>query len=373
MKRRLIICGCICTMCSMQVRAQSAADNEGARLPVAQVRTEVQRHACLKVQMTLCLDSLRMKRSGWRRFTPVLTDGTNRMALRPITVNGKWRQVVYLRERKETGKDAYVVECGRHGAGSVEYEDSCAYSAWMKEAGLWLAEDVCGCSGDVLKQSLRPLVGKVGIASMPTEATMPVETTAADLPVSERRDTIEMNGNENGIRHKVAEVILHPDYPTSASRRAEIQPDFGNNRKELQRLETILDSLLARPQASVELIEIIGYTSPEGPYQENEVLAYKRTLALRSYLQENTRYRELPYRTASVAEDWEGLKLALEASDMTYQEELLMIIATRLPPDKKEENIRKLDAGKAYKLLEQNILPRLTRTVCKIHYTEEGQ
>lgn len=339
--------------------AGQTAEGHGAQqYPVVHTRVEAERQVYLKVRLTLDMDSLRLKRNQSRVFTPVLTDGTNRKALRPITVNGRWRQLVHLRGLKETGKDAMVVECGKHGAGSVEYADSCIYSAWMEGAKLWLAEDVCGCGGDVLEQSLRPL--EAGIAAVGEEAVEVTPAPVAPLPVKD-------------IQHKVEKVTLYLNYLTFPTNRTEILPDFGENRRELDKLETALDSLLALPRTSIGLVGITGYASPEGPYQRNETLAYKRTLALRDYLQETVRYRELPYRTASVAEDWEGLEAALKHRDMPYREELMMIIATQLPPDKKEENIKKLDAGKAYKLLEQHILPRLRRTVCEIHYTEEEQ
>lgn len=342
--------------CGSTATAQTAKGHDAEQCPAVHAGMETQRQVYLKVRLTLNMDSLRLKRNRSRVFTPVLTDGTNRKTLRPITVNGRWRQLMYRRGLEEKETDAMVVECGRHGAGSVEYADSCIYSSWMKEAGLWLAEDVCGCGGDVLEQSLRPL--EAGIVAIEEEVVAP----APVLPPPAKN-----------VQHKVEKVTLYLNYLTFPTNRTEILPDFGENRRELGKLESALDSLLALPRTDIGLVEITGYASPEGPYQRNEELAYKRTLALRDFLQETVRYRELPYRTASMAEDWEGLKAALERSGMVYREELMMIIAAHLPPDKKEENMKKLDAGKAYKLLEQHILPQLRRTVCEIHYTEEGQ
>ena len=168
--------------------------------------------------------------------------------------------------------------------------------------------------------------------------------------------------------YQTARITLYLDYLAFPIDHMEIIPSYGNNHAELQKLRAALDSLQALPGAEVELVDMTGYASPDGPYLRNEELSYGRTLALRTYLQDIPRYRELPFRTASVAEDWEGLKSALEKSEMPYRNELLMIITTGLSPDEKEENMKKLDAGKAYRILKKEFLPQLRRTVCEIHY-----
>ena len=178
----------------------------------------------------------------------------------------------------------------------------------------------------------------------------------------------------NTSAYQTTRVTLFLDYLAFPINRMEIHPDFGNNRAELHKLSATLDSLQALSGAQIELVDMTGYASPDGPYKRNDELSYGRTLALRTYLQDIPRYRELPFRTASVAEDWEGLREALQKSDMPYRDELLMIIATELSPDEKERNMKKLDDGKAYRILKREFLPQLRRTVCEIRYriSDEG-
>ncbi len=352
----LIGLGCLCATALPGVCAEAQTVHSEQSAPDGETRTEIRRHTYLKVQSELNLDSLRMKRKQSRMFTIVLSDGTHTQALRPVTVNGTWRHLMYLRELGEKTEEGIVMKCGKNGAGQVEYVDSCLYSPWMEDARLWLAEDLCGCGGSPMEQALRPLSAK--IAKVERQEEKKVTPQAESIPQKE-------------VEHKVTKVALYLDYLTFPVNRADILPDYGNNRKELKKLGTALDSLIALPTVHIELVAMTGYASPEGPYRQNEELAYRRTIALRDYLQDMPCYRELPFRTASVAEDWEGLKAALEHSDIPYREELLMIVATDQEPDGKEENMKKLDAGRAYKLLKKDFLPKLRRTVCEIHYAEE--
>ncbi|MCD8182930.1 MAG: hypothetical protein LUE99_07330 [Bacteroides sp.] len=348
---------------AVEARAQTTAVQDGRHSLSVSAEARTERHTYLKVRLELDLDSLRPGRKEARVFTPVLSDGEHRQALRPIVVNGRWRHLMYLRKLEGRGEDEYVVQGGRH-IGTTTYEDSCLYRPWMKEAGVWLAKDLCGCGGEPMEQSLRLLAKKVEVTEE-KDMTGSVAQQTVSVAASPMTDTASEN------RHRITRVTLYLDYLTFPLDRTELLPDFGNNRKELQKLDNALDSLLTRPRCRIEVVDINGYASPDGPYPRNDELAYGRTLALRNYLQGIRRYRELPFRTASVAEDWQWLKTALEKSDMPYREELLMIINTSLTHDEKEANMKRLDGGRAYRILKRDFLPQLRRTVCEIHYIQE--
>ena len=357
-----IVFGCICAMCLHGNRAGAQKRAESGPLSVSvHTETEVKSYTYLKVKLQLDLDGLRLGRKQSRTFTPVLNDGINSYPLRPVVANGIWRERMHRRALKGE-EDALTVLCGKKGAGMVEYTDSCIYQPWMKEAKLWLAEDLCGCGGNPIGQSLHPLLAKVDRVEEKEIEAINTERQVAKTSASVKR-------KQEAMCQKVARVTLYLDFLTFPVNRTDILPDFGNNRSELGKLTNALDSLLNLPEAQVELVNMTGYASPEGPYTNNERLAYGRTVALRDYLQKIVRYRELSFRTASVAEDWEGLKKEIEVSDMPYREELLLIIATNMPPDEKEEKMKLLDRGSAYKILKRDFLLKLRKTVCEIHYT----
>lgn len=323
----------------------------------AQMRTGTVSHTYLQVNLSLNLDSLRLGKKQSLVITLVISDGKHQQALRPVRVNGTWRHLIYKRQESNVvPTDCLTVKCGKTGAGIINYVDSCIYLPWMNGAKVFLSRDLCGCGGDPMEQTLQQL------------AT--VRDNENEMKLIPLQPAKTMEQVTESVRHKVVKVTLFLDYLAFPVNRMEILPGFGNNRVELHKLQTALDSLLTLHEVKIDLVSMTGYASPEGPYRHNEELAYGRTLALRDYLQDILRYRELPFRTASVAEDWQGLKVSLENSDMPYKEELLLIIASNLSPDEKEDRIRMLDGGKAYRILKSAFLPKLRRTVCEIHYTE---
>lgn len=357
--RAMCLCLCFC-FCAASVGAQVVTDGRVEPLAVY-AEAKAKQYDYLKITMKLNLDSLRLKRKEAKVFTPILSDGTHSRVLRSVTVNGRWRHFMYLRAKEVNGTEAFVVKVGKQGAGVIEYTDSCLYAPWMEGAKLWLAADLCGCGGDPLEQSRREVAARIEVKeSLPKEVGLSVASDTSHIATKEPD------------KHKVAKVTLYLDFLSFPVNRTEILPNFGNNRRELRKLCTALDSLLIRPHVCIERVRMTGYASPDGPYPKNDELAYQRTLALRDYLQSIRAYRELSFSTASVAEDWEGLKAALEEVDITYREEFLMIIATTLPPDEKEERMKRLDGGKAYDILRRELLPPLRRTVCEIEYTENG-
>lgn len=324
----------------------------------ATAQTTLTPHTYIKVHLELNLDTLRLERKETRVFTPVLSDGEHRQVLRPLMVNGTWRHLLYLREQGKQASGA--VRCGKRGAGRVTYVDSCLYRPWMKGAQLLLSQELCGCGGSVMEESEQALPTKMEEDSVTDVRTVVAETTGH----------VE---TDETVSHKVIQVTLDMEQLTFPVNSSKILPEFGRNEVELCLLTSVLDSLLVLPRVHINEVSMTGYASPDGTYRHNEELAYGRTLALREYLQHTVRYRELPFRTRIVAEDWEGLKAALEASEMPYREELLCIIGMPWEPDKKEARMKMIDQERAYELLKRDFFPVLRRTVCRIYYTEKNE
>ena len=69
------------------------------------------------------------------------------------------------------------------------------------------------------------------------------------------------------------------DYPAGSTT---LNPKYGNNRAELEKLNDRLRPLLASPKGM--RIELTGYASPDGSTKENEQLAGNRTIQFKNYL-----------------------------------------------------------------------------------------
>ena len=127
--------------------------------------------------------------------------------------------------------------------------------------------------------------------------------------------------------------------------------------------------------------EVSAYASPDGPFDFNENLSKKRAeSAGRFFERELSRAKveaaktEGFVQTKTTAEDWEGFKKLLEASDMEDKELILRVLSMYSDPVVREKEIKNLAA--AYLVLADDILPQLRRSkitvnINKIGYTDD--
>ncbi len=164
--------------------------------------------------------------------------------------------------------------------------------------------------------------------------------------------------------------VMYIQYPLNVTR---VLPGFSANRRELARIDSLLRPLLADTTVVIRSIQLTGYASPEGRYDHNVNLANRRIVGVMNYL---TDTYDLPnqsvFRLTAVAEDWDGLARALEASDRLYKEEALRIIRQVPLFDGRELELMKLRRGDPYREMLTDFFPRLRRTEFVIEWERRG-
>lgn len=161
----------------------------------------------------------------------------------------------------------------------------------------------------------------------------------------------------NAPRNITEHLTAFIDYPAGS---ATLNPKYGNNRAELEKLNDRLRPLLASPKGM--RIELTGYASPDGSTKENEQLAGNRTIQFKNYLLKQ--YKLPNDGIVSIdwgGEDWEGLRREVAASDKAYTTKVLAILDGTTNPDQRRKQLRDLEKGAVYKDLEKNFFARLRR------------
>lgn len=100
---------------------------------------------------------------------------------------------------------------------------------------------------------------------------------------------------ENASRSIAGHLTAFIDYPAGS---VTLNPKYGNNRAELEKLSDRLRPLLASPKGL--RIKLTGYASPDGSTKENEQLAGNRTIQFKNYL---LKQYKLP-NDGTVSVDW---------------------------------------------------------------------
>ena len=158
---------------------------------------------------------------------------------------------------------------------------------------------------------------------------------------------------------------LFVQFPTDKS---DLRRNFAQNGPTLDRIVDITRQVLADTTSTVKKIQLVGLASVEGPVDRNERLASDRALALQHYLQQQVPTPDSLYDTTGGGEAWADLRDVLSEtierpSSMTAKQvaaysEAIRIIDSEPNADVREAKLRRLDGGKLWKRIKDELLPQ---------------
>ena len=154
---------------------------------------------------------------------------------------------------------------------------------------------------------------------------------------------------------------LYVHFPAS---KADLDTEFRENERVMNRIIDITRQILADTTSSVKAIQIVGLASIEGPIAGNERLAEERALALQHYVQGQLQIPDSLFDTVGGGEAWAEFRAQIEdgiASDSQQErvgelKQILEIIDSESDLNVREQKLRKLNGGKTWQYLRENIL-----------------
>jgi len=122
-------------------------------------------------------------------------------------------------------------------------------------------------------------------------------------------------------------------------------------------------------------VSIEAYASPDGEYDFNEELAGDRKNAAKKYLDRQFKNVEKSeteefFSLMSTAEDWEGFKELMQASDIEDKELILRVLSMHSDPAVREREIRNIT--EAFEEIKDKILPELRRSKLQVKFENIG-
>ena len=138
-------------------------------------------------------------------------------------------------------------------------------------------------------------------------------------------------------------------------------------------VKTLRDIKADQKGFMLENIEVSAYDSPDGDLDINTKLAEKRQNTSSNYVSKQLKANELNTKVDEkyTAEDWDGFKELLQASNIQDKDVILRVLSMYEDPEEREKQIRNLSAG--YKELADEILPELRRARLTINYNLIGR
>ena len=226
----------------------------------------------------------------------------------------------------------------------VEYLQSIDYEPLMSGSKLRIVEDLCGCGKQFASD----------VTTFPIFDYHPEEGVIIALVTPEIQAT--------KLRKEEGSAYL--DFPVNQT---EIYPNYRRNPIELQKIISTIDLIKNDPYVSITAIDIHGYASPEGSYSNNARLAEGRAQALKEYVRKEYSFPDSIFHVQSTPEDWDGLRVYVENSELAEKQELLKIINSTLSPDNKDQEIKKRFPA-TYKFMLTNWYPALRHSDYVVQY-----
>lgn len=253
--------------------------------------------------------------------------------------------------------------------GTADYRESMAVPSSMK-GELRMLHVLTDCCHSHLLASERVAVPerapvKVDTVYRTVPGMLPLPVAAVSLPLFETNVTF-IRPKAEAVKERTATATIRITYPVN---HWTVYPNFKNNGTELHRVDKLLSPMATDTGTyRVSSVSITGYASPEDTWEHNLTLSEKRAGAMRDYLQARYHFPEGKLMAEGKGEDWEGLRGAVENSDMEARDKVLDIIDTYDIFDGRERELMKLQGGETYKYMLQNLYPPLRRMEMKIDY-----
>ncbi|MDH6306323.1 outer membrane protein OmpA-like peptidoglycan-associated protein [Parabacteroides sp. PH5-13] len=308
--------------------------------------------------MDIDLADLRLNTERSLELTPVLSNGKGReVKMKSVLVNGRHRQKAFEREvalngwKKQVASAHYaIIPLKGENRKVYRYREAVPYESWMREAKLDVLCDLCGCGGEAAEQESHRLADRIVLEGV--KEYNPSTHVAYIRPEAEQVKA----------RSEQSDVFL--DFPVA---RTEINPSFGNNPRELAKIEQIIGSIRSDKNLTVTSALITGYASPEGNVNTNNQLARGRAEALRNYLSMRAGIPSHLYRIGYGGEDWEGLSRLVQQSYIEPKGTILSII-NYYNPEERKNRLKALNGGGPYQQMLHQLYPQLRRVVARIDY-----
>lgn len=298
------------------------------------------------VDMVVNLKKLNVKSNRAVLLTPRLSNGEDSVEMDPIGIYGRRRYFYYLRNEKNmlSGNENEITHRARQKPDSIKYRKTLPYADWMDGATVSLYRKDCGCC----KKKLSDEEGILGRHDEQFFPKLIFVTPEAELS-----------------KQRSIEGSAYIDFPVNQT---DIRSDYRQNATELARIKHTIDTVRNDADIVITSVWFKGYASPEATYAHNTELAKGRTAALKRYMQYLYKFDDGVITTEYEPEDWAGLRLFVENSNIGHRNEILDIIDSDADPDAKEQKIRQT-YPQEYSFLLEACYPSLRHTDYRISYT----
>ena len=228
---------------------------------------------------------------------------------------------------------------------TVSYNGSVPFEEGMRVSGLYVK-----------------FVGSKGAKSVDYESRKIADGVLATATMVNNAPAIAIGADQfERITKEEQEAAIYYLINSAQIRTKEIKSE------DIKAMEKFIKDAKAAEDMELKNIQIQSYASPDGPMSLNEKLADNREGAADKFVKNSMKknkideYKNLDFfKKYVVAEDWEGFKKAMEASNIRDKELILRVLAMHSDPEVREREIKNISS--AFSTIADQILPKLRRS-----------
>lgn len=127
--------------------------------------------------------------------------------------------------------------------------------------------------------------------------------------------------------------------------------NYMNNAQSIQELMSIINQIIADSTTTVEAVQIVGYTSPEGNEQNNADLGYRRAMALRDHIRAHHHLHDSVFEIANGGRDWQLIYKDIAMLDIPDGDSLIARLQKEPSNTKREIILHNYNNGELYREL----------------------
>ena len=291
-------------------------------------------------------------------LTPVISSELEEIELPKVMIQGMARHKAFVRELELDDAAYEEYESNLPYAivqpmGRLNYRMSVPFEPWMLDAVLDVEEDLCGCGDQAKIAHTRVMDG--------------LTKEVIDIPVYiPRPRMVYIQPEVEAIKKRREIENAYLDFPRGKN---DILPNFGNNAIELAKIDKMIHTVSTNKDITVMGVQMVGYASPESSVKFNTELSRARSEALMRYFMNNSQIPSSLFETRTGGEDWEGLRRLLEDYPLPNKGEIYRVMNTVVDLDAREKAMSKVAGGRPWRIIYDELFPKLRRVVCEIDYT----
>ncbi|PXV59436.1 uncharacterized protein DUF3868 [Dysgonomonas alginatilytica] len=327
----------------------------------------------LRIALTIQAKNVQLNSDQSLRLELTLEDADKCLVLPCMIYTGNRRYKYDRRNELLAGKPMFakgsvyktIRPIDKNTAYVVDYTLTIPYQTWMDHASINAVQLFHDCCNESAIAS-QVLVTDVNIS--PRKPIEPPKTVWTPDPKVYTQMVSFLTPPVEEVKNRVATVSARLNYPVNVYK---VLPDFKNNPVELQKVDSLMQTIIGTDIITLGAMRITGYASPEGTYKSNELLAQRRSKGFADYIKTKYRLGKLPVHTDWIAEDWDGLVDLVNDREMSYKQEVLDLIAGTDIFDARERKLMMIGGGNPYKEMKAELFPLLRRIELRVDYIVE--